>query len=252
MLPALAITLREGLAAFLVAGVMIAVFRTLGDRRLRGATRWGIGLSLLATPIAGALFSTAEDQALWEGTLALVAAACVGAMSIYLWRRLRSGESDRDRGSRLLAAGICVVTGLLITRGGMEIALLVGTMLWQVPARELIAGAGLGTAAAIVAAWLWARFGARMERPLFRQVTAVFLSVYFLQLLVDGFHELTEAGALPASEPLHWATESFSTEGAYGQYASYVLIVAPLVRWLAAIFWSHGKASTGGVAHLGR
>jgi hypothetical protein len=91
-----------------------------------------------------------------------------------------------------------------------------------------------------------------MPRAQFQQVTAIFLTVFFLQLAVDGVHELAEANVLIGADPLHQATEAFSSDGIYGQYTPYLLVGAPLAWWLVAIFWGHGKASTGRIAHLGR
>ena len=68
-------------------------------------------------------------------------------------------------------------------------------------------------------------------------VTAVFLSVFVVQLFIYGFHELTEANLFPYSEPLHWATEPYGPDGRYGQFLSYGLLALPL-GWLifAALF----------------
>ena len=71
-------------------------------------------------------------------------------------------------------------------------------------------------------------------------------------MLVDGVHEIAEADVLPYTDALHRMTEAFSSEGVYGQYGQYLLMVAPFLWWLVAIFWRHGKASAGGVAHLER
>jgi len=53
-----------------------------------------------------------------------------------------------------------------------------------------------------------------------------------VQLLIYGFHELTEANVFPYSEPLHLATEPYGPDGMYGQYLTYLLVVLPL-GWLA-------------------
>jgi high-affinity iron transporter len=66
---------------------------------------------------------------------------------------------------------------------------------------------------------------------LFFQVTAVFLAVFVVQLLIYGFHELTEANLFPGSETLHWATEPYGPDGIYGQYLTYGLVVLPMA-WL--------------------
>jgi high-affinity iron transporter len=66
---------------------------------------------------------------------------------------------------------------------------------------------------------------------LFFQVTAVFLAVFVVQLLIYGFHEMTEANIFPYSEPLHWATEPYGPDGRYGQWLTYLLVLLPL-GWL--------------------
>jgi high-affinity iron transporter len=67
---------------------------------------------------------------------------------------------------------------------------------------------------------------------LFFQVTAVFLLVFVVQLVIYGFHELAEAHVLPNSEALHWATEPYGPDGVYGQWLTYLLVILPL-GWLA-------------------
>src|SRR5262249_35965640 len=66
---------------------------------------------------------------------------------------------------------------------------------------------------------------------LFFQVTAIFLLVFVVQLLIYSFHEMTEANIFPYSEPLHWATEPFGPDGIYGQWLSALLVILPL-GWL--------------------
>ena len=89
-------------------------------------------------------------------------------------------------------------------------------------------------------AWLWSRYGHRVNLARFFQVTAVFLLVFVVQLLIYGFHELTEANILPYSEPLHWATEPYGPDGRYGQYFTYLLVLLPL-GWLPARCWSNPR-----------
>jgi high-affinity iron transporter len=55
--------------------------------------------------------------------------------------------------------------------------------------------------------------------------------VFVVQLLIYGFHELTEANIFPYSETLHWATEPYGPDGRYGQYLTYLLVMLPL-GWL--------------------
>jgi high-affinity iron transporter len=114
----------------------------------------------------------------------------------------------------------------------METALLMNALLFQVRSMEIVAGAAGGTFAAAFIAWLWTRYGHRVNLARFFQVTAVFLLVFVVQLVIYGFHELTEANIFPNSQPWHEATEPFGPDGIYGQYLTYSLVVLPLA-WLA-------------------
>jgi high-affinity iron transporter len=114
----------------------------------------------------------------------------------------------------------------------METALLMGALMFQVQSASILTGAAAGTLAAAGVAWLWSRYGHRVNLGLFFQVTAIFLLVFVAQLLIYGFHELMEANIFPYSEPLHLATEPYGPDGRFGQYLSYLLVMLPL-GWLA-------------------
>src|SRR6185503_14968259 len=128
--------------------------------------------------------------------------------------------------------GVFLFTLLMITREGMETALLMGTLFFQVKAPDIIMGAVAGVALAAFVASLWSRFGHRVNLGLFFQVTAVFLLVFVVQLLIYGFHELMEANIFPYSAPLHAATEPYGPDGVYGRYLTYLLVLLPM-GWLA-------------------
>lgn len=250
MFEALAITLREGLSAFLVAAVMLAFFTRGGHDKFREATWWGIGLSVPATAAAAALFAGAANQAWWEGLLALTGAAAVAWLAWHMWRSPPPHAVAFPRA--LTWVVICAITVLMITRGAMEIALLLGTIIVQVPALDVLAGAALGPLIAVVVGVLWSRAGHRVPQRVFAHVTAVFLFVLFAQLLVDGLSEVTEANAFAGAQAWHAATQPFSSDGAYGQYAQYALIAVPVAWSLLALFWGHGKATVERSADMDR
>jgi high-affinity iron transporter len=239
MFPAFVITLREGLEAFLIVAISLAYLRKTGRQALIPAVHWGIGLSILLSIGAAYLFQRASNQALWEGILALVAAALVASLIVHMWRHAkkikreietRLEQSALQTGMKAFL-GVFLFTLLMITREGMETALLMGTLFFQVRAMEIITGAVAGTICAAIVAWLWSRYGHRVNLGLFFQVTAVFLAVFVVQLVIYGFHELTEANIFPYSEPLHWATEPYGPDGRYGQWLTYLLVLLPL-GWL--------------------
>src|SRR5688572_7419402 len=239
MLQAFVITLREGLEAFLIVAISLAYLRKSGRHALIPAVHWGIGLSILLSIAAAWLFQRASNQALWEGVLALVAAILVASLIVHMWRHAkklkREIESHLEQSALQTGlkafAGVFFFTLLMITREGMETAMLMGTLLFQVRAMDVIIGAALGTVFAAVIASMWSRYGHRVNLALFFQVTAVFLGVFVVQLLIYGFHELTEANIFPYSEPLHLATEPYGPDGRYGIWLSYLLVLIPM-GWL--------------------
>jgi high-affinity iron transporter len=239
MLQAFVITLREGLEAFLIVAISLAYLRKSGRLALIPAVHWGIGLSILLSIGAAWLFQRASNQALWEGVLALVAAVLVASLIVHMWRHAkrlkREIESHLEQSALQTGmkafAGVFFFTLLMITREGMETAMLMGTLLFQVRAMDVIIGAAAGTVIAAIIASMWSRYGHRVNLALFFQVTAVFLGVFVVQLLIYGFHELTEANIFPYSEPLHLATEPYGPDGRYGIWLSYLLVLIPM-GWL--------------------
>jgi len=240
MLQAFVITLREGLEAFLIVAISLAYLRKSGRRELVPAVHWGIALSVLISIGAAFLFRRAANHSLWEGVLAVIAAVSVASLTVHMWRTARRIKSEIEghlsmsarRTGTAAFAGVFLFTLLMITREGMETALLMGTLLFQQMPMSIVIGAAIGTCSAATVAWVWSRYGHRVNLGLFFQVTAVFLLVFVVQLLIYGFHELTEANVFPYSEPLHWATEPYGPDGQYGQYLTYLLVMLPL-GWLA-------------------
>ena len=240
MFQAFVITLREGLEAFLIIAISLAYLRKTGRRELVPAIHWGIGVSILLSIGAGLLLAEARNQALWEGILAIVAAILVASLTVHMWRAGRHMKKEIE--GRLAASSVRIGRGafwgvfgftlLMITREGMETAMLMNALLFQVKTMNIIAGAVAGTLISAFIAFLWSRYGHRVNLARFFQVTAVFLLVFVVQLLIYGFHELAEAHVLPNSEALHWATEPYGPDGVYGQYLTYMLVALPL-GWLA-------------------
>src|SRR5689334_12607751 len=195
MFQAFVITLREGLEAFLIVAISLAYLRKTGRNALIPAVHWGIAASVLVSVGAGILLAQAANQALWEGVLALVAAVLVASLIIHMWRVGR--HMKRDIEGRLEASslktgtaaffGVFGFTLLMITREGMETALLMNALLFQVQSMQIVAGAVAGTLIAAFVASLWSRYGYRVNLSRFFQVTALFLLVFVVQLVIYGF-----------------------------------------------------------------
>jgi high-affinity iron transporter len=240
MFNAFMITLREGIEGFLIVAITLTYLKKTQRESLANAVYAGVVVAIVASWLASLVFARAENQPLWEGILALVTAALVATFTVHVLRTARFIKRDIEGRLEYAASrqgmwafiGVFAFTVLMITREGMEAALLLSTTFIQTETRMFFVGALLGLSAAAVLAVLWSRYGHRINLARFLQVTAVFLLLFVVQLLVYGFHELTESGVLPIDNGYwHLATEPYGPEGTYGQWLSYGLVLLPLL-WL--------------------
>jgi high-affinity iron transporter len=131
MLQAFVITLREGLEAFLIVAISLSYLRKTGRGELTRAVHWGIGAAIALSVAGGYLLFHAANQEWLEGPLALVAAISVAWMTLHMWRAGRRMKGDIEgrlqtsvRTGAAAFAGVFVFTLLMVSREGMETALL--------------------------------------------------------------------------------------------------------------------------------
>jgi high-affinity iron transporter len=247
MLQAFVITLREGLEAFLIVAISLTYLRKSGRPELAKAVHWGIVAAVIASAAGGYALYNATNQEWLDGPLALVAAISVTSLTIHMWRagRLMKGDIEEHLHVSAMRAGLGAITGvflftlLMIGREGIETALL---LLQLRQTLNLAAGAAAGVAAAAFVAWLWSRYGRRVNLGLFFQVTAIFLFVFVIQLFIKSIHEMSEQGYLPYSTIIHAATESWGPDSLFGHLLTYSLVILPLGWMLLARGSSHRRA----------
>jgi high-affinity iron transporter len=251
MLNSFIIVMREGFESFLLVAVILAYLRKSGQKWLTSSVFIAIALALAASAglayvlnngvndetiqrifgafIGGYISQFFANEALREAVLGAIAVVMVGTLVIHMWRtgpKVQQRMRERltavsSKSSKVAAvAGVFAFTFLMVTREGMETALL----LMQVKDPHLINGALLGLLAAIAFAFGWARFGHLINVRRFFQVTGIFLLLFMVQISIYSFHEFSEAGLLPNSEFLHEATEKFSPDGLYGKWFSPIMI----------------------------
>jgi len=252
MFQALLITFREGIESFLIVGVIAAYLRKTERAGLIRAVQAGIALSLVTSAIGAWLWLQVPNQPVYEGIAALTAAGLVAAL---LWQTLRAGRRIKGAierrvegviGTREAAprwrvhVGVAAVTALLVTREGLEAIFYIGVQVLaarhsdRTTAIGLVGGGVGGLALAAVVAWGWVRFSRRVNLPVVLKVTALFLGLFLVQLLVYGVHELAESGVIQGSQAFHDATERFGPDGDIGHVISYTLLAAPLLY----LFWA--------------
>lgn len=239
------IALREGIESFLIVALTLSYLKRTGRPALARAVYAGIAVSIVACIGAGLFFSQAEKKPLWEGVLALTAAGLVGSLLVYMKRVSSRMRSDMERRIETRARafsprrafwGVFAFTVLMMMREGLETALLVATAFFQMHSAPVTTGLGLGIVAAAVIAFAWTRLGRGVDLRGLLNVSAIFLALFLVQLLLYGVHELSEAGVLPASQTVHDATEILGPDGRVGQLLAYMLAIVP-TAWLARLWW---------------
>ncbi len=249
MLQALLVTFREGIEAFLIVGVVSAYLKKTGRAALLRGVRAGLAVSVV-TCLAGAwLWLQVPNQPLYEGIAALTSALVVGVLLLQMVRagkhmraqieaRVARAAGDGAQAPLRAVVGVALVTALLVTREGLEAVFYLGVQALALRGTghgvSIVIGAALGLMGAAGAAWSWTRFGHRLNLGIILKVTALFLGLFLLQLVVYGIHELAESGVISGSQAFHDATEIFGPDGPVGHVLSYALLGAPLLYVLWA------------------
>ncbi len=243
MFQTLLICFREGLEGFLVVAIATLYLRRLNLVALVGAIRWGLAAAVAGSAALGVVLSRVGALSpVYEGTLALLAAAaviwCVAhmmnagkGMGQEIARRLEAAAARNGVGAWW---GVFGFTVFMVGREGVETATMIASLAGNTEAQPMALGGVLGLAAAAAVGWLWVRFGHKIHLRRFFRVTAWFMLLFSIQLVIYALHEFTEAGVVPGIDNAWWhlATEDLA-EGWIAQAISLSLVVVPTV-WLIA------------------
>ncbi len=246
MFSTLMVTFREGVEAFLIAAFTLAFLQQTGRQHLVPAVWWGIAVAVLSSALVGVALAVAGGMSpAAEGWLALAAAALVISCTQHILRhgkrlageiraRMARASETKGRGAWWAVFGFVV---LMIGREGVETATMIASLARAGDMQHLLAGATIGVLCAATLAFAWARFGRRVDLSLFFRVTAVFMVLFSIQLVIYALHEFSEAGVLPLvdNEWWHLATEPYGPEGVYGAWLSYSLVLLPLGFLIAGL-----------------
>jgi FTR1 family protein len=206
MFSALVVTLREGVEAALIVGITLVYLAKIGRPDLRRTVYFALGAALLAS-IAGAvaLSYLPINQDSVEGWVMLVAAVMVVGMIVFMMRTARKLKGEIESRVESLAGtgsqwGLFAFVFLMVFREGIEtVAILAGVSLNSTELMSFL-GTLLGVAFAVVFGVMFVKGSVHIDLQKFFRVTAVVLFFVAAQLLISGFHELSETGFLPPSK----------------------------------------------------
>src|ERR1700754_1629661 len=208
MLQAFIITLREGVEASLIVGIVFAYLSKIGRPELKRTVFWALG-SAIAASVGGAVVIARSkfNTDVFEGWVMLAAAAFVISMIWFMHKTARTMKgSIEEKISQYTGATDVSKTGLfffvflLVLREGVETVLILSAV--TLNSTELLSFTGtlLGIAVAVVFGILFIRGSVKINLQRFFRVTTVILYFVAFQLIVSGLHELSENGVLPSSQ----------------------------------------------------
>lgn len=253
MLQTLVITLREGLEAALVVGVILAYLRRTEQLNLTRFVWLGVALAVGASALGAILIQLLyqgkghepREQQIISGVIMIVAAVMVTTMIVWMWRssrRLRSELEGQVQNAVAQGPGaglsLLLLVFAMVFREGIETVLfLAGTFLaGGADGATGIGGALIGLGLACLFGYLLFRGSVVIEFRRFFQLTGLLLMLFVAELVAGAVHELQEALILPPAgygpvwDVLVWLASPDS------QFYTLIAIVAvPLALMLAAL-----------------
>ena len=243
---ALVITLREGVEAALVVGLILAYLHRTGRASLRRYVYVGLIVAVAASLIGALGFSRLgldpENEVL-EGTLLAVAAVFVASLVIWMWRASRHMkrhveerlETLTEAGSSRQGWGLAAFTFFMVFREGVETVLLLAALSLTATSGLLnLIGASAGLGLALLFGVVFVRGTVRIDLRLFFGITSAVLMILVVRLLAGSVHEFSEVGLLP-STPAELALIGFIVRDTTSIVILMALIVVPALAMLPAL-----------------
>jgi high-affinity iron transporter len=232
-LPTFVITLREGVEAALVVGIVMALLKKAKATRLNGWVYAGVGVGIAVSALIGVLFSwliqalgainpqyTSVVEPLLEATFSVLAIAMLSWMLIWMTKQARFMKAQVEgavtealKSNSHAGWGIFSLILIAVVREGFETVLFIAANFQQGIIPSLGAIAGIAVAAMIGV--LLFKWGVKINIRQFFQVMGVLLVLIVAGLVVTALHNVDEAVAnlansSRASESLCFYYERFT------------------------------------------
>ena len=208
MFPSYLLSLREGLEAALIIGIVLGALRKINRPDLKPVI-WGGALSAAAISLIAALALYAIGASLegaaeevFEGVTMFLAAGVLTWMIFWMHRQARSIKSDLELGVRHAVSqtggrALFLLAFLAVLREGIELALFLTAAAFAADAQQTLFGAVLGLGTAIVLGWSLFSATLRLDLRRFFLVTGALLVLFAAGLVAHGVHEFNEVGWIP-------------------------------------------------------
>ena len=208
MLSSYILSLREGLEAALILGIVLGALRQTHRPGLANSVWAGAGsaalLSLLTAILLTRLGLELKDpaEAIFEAITMFLAAGILTWMIFWMSRRARNLKSELESGvQRASQTGRWSLFGLAflaVLREGVELALFLTAAAFSSGATQSILGTALGLGTAILLGWSLFASTLRLNLRRFFQVTGILLIFFAAGLVGHSLHEFNQLGWVPS------------------------------------------------------
>ena len=236
MLSALLITLREGLEAALIIGIILAYLARTDNRQSFKSVWLGVSLAMLASLIAGAAIYllagefSGQAEEVFEGIAMFLAVGVLTWMIFWMRRQAvdikahlqTQIQSVLTSGSSL---GLATIAFVVVVREGIETVLFLfaATRVAESPIL-FTAGGFLGLVIAVGIGYSIYKGTSRLNLRTFFNVTSLVLIFFAAGLLAYGIHEFIEAGIIPPLvDPVWDINHILSEKSTFGLFLKAIL-----------------------------
>ncbi|MBL8062118.1 MAG: FTR1 family protein [Anaerolineales bacterium] len=234
MLPSYLLSLREGLEAALIIGIVLGALQKIRRTDLAPALWFGVlaavGVSFL-TAVALTLFGLSLEggaEQIYEGITMLLAAGVLTWMIFWMSTQAKNLKSELENGvnKAAMTTGRRAIFGLAfiaVVREGVELALFITAAFFTGSSENLAANAlltlvavvlGLGTS--VLLGWSLLAATARLNLKRFFQISGYLLILFAAGLVAHGIHEFNEVGWIPSVIEHVWDMNMVIDENSFG------------------------------------
>lgn len=209
MFPSFLLSLREGIEAALIIGIIIGALNKLHQGELKPVVWRGVAMAVVLSFVFGlglnylGMEFSGQFEEVFEGLAMLLAAAILTWM--ILWMMRHGGELQRNLEAKTAHAtlnrggsALFILAFIAVFREGVELALFLMAARMVSDPISVLVGAVFGLGVAILLGWMLFATTRRLNLRLFFQTTSVLLLFFAAGLVAYGVHELNEAGWVPA------------------------------------------------------
>jgi high-affinity iron transporter len=236
LLPTYLLSLREGLEAALIIGIVLGALTRIRRADLAPAVWLGVISAFIVSILTALLLTTLglsledEAEAIFEGTTMFIAAGILTWMIFWMSKQARflKGELESGVNKAVATTGRKAVFWLAfvaVVREGIELAIFITAAFFAGSSSQLtsnivqtLAGTILGLGTAALLGWTLFATTIRLDLRKFFQVTGILLILFAAGLVAHGVHEFNEVGIIPAIVDPIWNLNHLINENSlFGQ-----------------------------------